>query len=144
MSLGPIELVVIGFESTPSSGHISAAVQDLVDREVITLVDGLLIAKGDDDLITYAEIEQVDADESIKALGDLLDPEGDGLLTDEDVDQIADQMPAGTSALMLVFENTWVKPVRDAIQDAGGFLMAQVRIPGAVVDEVLADVAASR
>jgi Family of unknown function (DUF6325) len=142
MSLGPIELVVIGFESTPHSGRIAAAVQDLVDSDVITLVDGLLIVKGEDDSITYVEIEQVDADESIKALADLLDPEGDGLLTDEDVDQIADQMPAGASALMLVFENTWVKPVRDAIQDAGGFLMAQVRIPGAVVDEVLADVAA--
>jgi uncharacterized membrane protein len=142
MSLGPIELVVIGFESTPHSGRIAAAVQDLVDSDVITLVDGLLIVKGEDDSITYVEIEQVDADDSIKALADLLDPEGDGLLTDEDVDQIAEQMPPGASALMLVFENTWVKPVRDAIQEAGGFLMAQVRIPGAVVDEVLADVAA--
>ena len=141
MSLGPIELVVIGFPSTPTSGRIAAEVQNLIDDEVITLVDALFVAKDEAGDVTFLEIEQVDADASIKALSALLD-ETDGLLSDEDAYEIADALAPGASALMLCFENTWVKPVRDAIFDAGGVLMAQIRVPGAVVDEVLDALAA--
>jgi uncharacterized membrane protein len=141
VSLGPIELVVIGFPSTPSSGRIASEIQTLIDDEVITLVDALFVAKDGAGDVTFLEIEQVDADASIKALSALLD-ETDGLLSDEDAYEIADGLAPGASALMLCFENTWVKPVRDAIADAGGVLMANVRVPGAVVDEVLDALAA--
>lgn len=136
MSLGPIELVVIGFPGTPSSGRIAAEIQTLIDDEVITLVDALFVAKDEAGDVTFLEIEQVDADPSIKRLSAMLDAT-DGLLADEDAYEIADALAPGASALMLCFENTWVKPVRDAIFDAGGVLMAQVRVPGVVVDEVL-------
>jgi uncharacterized membrane protein len=136
MSLGPIEFIVIGFPETPSGGRIASEIQSLVDREVVTLVDGLLISKDDDGEVTYVEIEQADADQSIKALSDLLG-EAQGLVAEEDVDEIAAQLEPGASALMLVFENTWLKPVRDAIADAGGILMANLRVPGPVVEEVM-------
>ena len=45
-----------------------------------------------------------------------------------------------SSAAVLVFEHTWAKPLRDAIVDAGGVLAANVRIPGPVVEEILASV----
>jgi uncharacterized membrane protein len=140
-SLGPIELVVIGFPETPSSGRIAAEIQDLIDREVVTLVDGVFITKDDDGEVTFVEIEQMDSDDSIKALSQFLD-DSEGLLSEEDEEEIAAQLEPGSSALMLVFENTWVKPVRDAIYDAGGVVMAQLRVPGVVVDEVMAALAA--
>jgi len=138
---GPIELVVIGFPETPTSGRIAEEVQDLIDREVITLVDGLLVVKDNDGDVTFIEIEQEDAGESLKKLASFLD-DSDGLLSDEDAYEIADSLEPGASALMLVFENTWVRQVRDAVVDEGGVIMAHVRVPGMVVEEVMAALAA--
>ncbi len=142
MALGPIELAVIGFPGTPSSGAIAAEIEKLIDDDVITLVDALFVAKGHDGDVTFIEVEQVDVDSSIQALASLLD-ESDGLLADEDVDAIADALEPGASALMLVFENTWVKPLRDAVLAADGELLAHIRVPGLVVEEVLAELSAS-
>lgn len=136
MPLGPIELVVIGFPETPSGGRIAAEIQELIDREVITLVDGLFISKDDAGETTYVEIEQVDVDASIAKLAELIE-DAEGLLADEDVVQISQELEPGSAALLLAFEETWVKGVRDAIVDAGGVLMAQIRVPGAVVDQVV-------
>ena len=43
---------------------------------------------------------------------------------------------------MLVFEHTWALPLRDAVAGSGGVVLSQLRVPGAVVDEVLDAVAA--
>jgi uncharacterized membrane protein len=143
MALGPIELFVIGFPENNFTGQIQARIQDLIDREIITLVDGLFITKDAEGDVLCVEIEQVDADESIARLAAFLEEDGTGLLNDEDVDEIGAGLEPDSSALALIFEHTWIKPVRDAVVDAGGVVMANVRIPGAVVDEVLADAAAS-
>jgi hypothetical protein len=42
--------------------------------------------------------------------------------------------------LAIVFEHTWMKPVRDAVAASGGILLADVHVPADVVDEVLAAV----
>ena len=62
------------------------------------------------------------------------------LLSDDDVDAFAADLEPGSSALAVVFEHTWMKPVRDAVVAAGGVLIADLHVPAAVVDEVLAAV----
>ncbi|HEY6633991.1 MAG TPA: DUF6325 family protein, partial [Acidimicrobiia bacterium] len=64
--------------------------------------------------------------------------EANGLLSDEDVEEFAAALEPGDSAAALVFEHTWAKPFRDAIVSSGGVLVANMRVPGMVVDEVLA------
>jgi len=139
MALGPIELFVIGFPENKFTGQIQARIQDLIDREIITLVDGLFITKNAEGEVTCVEIEQVDVDESIAQLAAFLEEDGEGLLNDEDVDDIGAGLEPNSSALALIFEHTWIKPVRDAVADAGGVVMANVRVPGAVVNELLAE-----
>jgi hypothetical protein len=58
----------------------------------------------------------------------------------EDVAELTDSLPPGDSAAILVFEHTWALPLRQAVVASGGVLAASLRIPGAVVDEVLATV----
>ena len=53
----------------------------------------------------------------------------------------AADLEPGSSALALVFEHTWIKPVRDAVAASGGMLLADIHVPAEVVDEVLASVA---
>jgi len=63
------------------------------------------------------------------------------LLSAEDVDELAAGLQPNSSAAVLVFEHTWAAPLKQAIEDSGGRLVANLRVPGRVVDEVLAAVA---
>jgi hypothetical protein len=141
MALGPIELLVIGFPGNRFTGGILPEVERLVDNDVITLVDALLIFKDDDGEVEFIELDQVDADQDVAALSRFLD-EGNGLISEEDMDDFAAALEPGSSAAALAFEHTWFKPLRDELVDSGGILLANMRIPGLVVDEVLAAVAA--
>ena len=47
------------------------------------------------------------------------------------------QASSASAAAVLVFEHTWVIPLRDAIAGAGGSLLDTVRIPGQAVDALL-------
>lgn len=141
MGLGPIELLVLGFPGNRFTGGILPEIESLVDDGVITVVDALLILKDDNGEVEYVELDQVDAGRDVAALSRLLD-EGNGLLSEEDMEGFAAALEPGSSAAALAFEHTWFKPLRDELVDSGGILLANMRIPGMVVDEVLAAVAA--
>jgi len=140
VALAPIELLVIGFPGNQFTGGILPELETLVENGVITVVDALLIVKEEDGTVDYLELDQIDAGEDIAALGRLL-TDANGLLSDEDVEEFAAALEPGSSAAALVFEHTWFTPLRNELLDAGGLLLANVRIPGLVVDEVLAAVA---
>ncbi len=141
MGLGPIELLVLGFPGNQFTGGILPQIEDLIDDRVITIVDALIVYKDDDGTLDIVELDQVDAGDDVTALSRFLD-EGNGLISEEDLETFAEALPAGSSAVALAFEHTWFKPLRDEIVDSGGILLADMRIPGPVVDEVLEAVAA--
>ena len=136
MTLGPIEVIVAGFPGNRFNGKIMPALQSLVDRDIVSVVDGLLIMKDGEGVITFVELEEIDANEDAAALAGLLD-QTDGLLSDEDVEELAMALEPNSSAAALVLEHTWAKPLRDAIVDSDGVLIANFRVPGLVVQEVL-------
>ena len=141
MALGPIELLVVGFPGNQFTGGILPEIERLVDNDVITLVDALLIYKDDAGDVEIVEIDQVDAGQDVAALSQFLG-ESNGLISEEDMEGFADALEPGSSAAALAFEHAWFKPLRDEIVDSGGILLANMRIPGLVVDEVLAAVVA--
>lgn len=141
MALGPIELLVLGFPGNQFTGGILPEIERLIDNGVITLVDALIIFKDDDGEVEFLELDQVDPGRGVAALSRFLD-EANGLISEEDMEDFAAALEPGSSAAALAFEHTWFKPLRDEIVDSGGILLADMRIPGLVVDEVLAAVAA--
>ncbi|MEA3503161.1 MAG: DUF6325 family protein [Actinomycetota bacterium] len=141
MALGPIELLVVGFPGNQFTGGILPEIERLVDNDIITLVDALIIFKDDDGEVEIVELDQVDAGQDVAALNRFLD-ESNGLISEEDMEGFANALEPGSSAAALAFEHTWFKPLRDELLDSGGILLANMRIPGLVVDEVLAAVAA--
>jgi len=52
-----------------------------------------------------------------------------GLISDEDIGEAASALEPGTSAALLVFENTWAAPFAAAVRRSGGQLVASGRIP---------------
>ena len=141
MALGPIEVLVVGFPGNQFNGRIVPEIQSLIDREIIAVVDGLLIKKDVNGDVTVVEFEESGIDQNVAALGALCADAVADLISSEDIDEFAAALEANSSAAVLVFEHTWAKPFRDAILDSGGVLVNNIRIPGLVVEEVLAAVA---
>lgn len=141
MGLGPIEVLEIAFPGSQFNGDILPELQKLIEAGTIAVIDGLFVQKDDAGDVTYVEFDQIDANDDAAKLADLLN-EVEDLLSDEDVDELAAGIEPGSAAAILVFEHTWAKPFRDAVVNSGGVLAANFRVPGLVVDEVLAELEA--
>ena len=139
--LGPIEVLVVGFPGNRFTGGILPELEALVEAGTISIVDGLFITKDDVGDVTFVELDQIDENEDAAALGRFIGSSLD-LLSDDDAAEFAAALEPNSSAAALVFEHTWFKPLRDELLDSGGVLVANMRIPGLVVEEVLAAVEA--
>jgi len=138
MAVGPIEIVTIGFENGTFDGSIVGELAALVNAGTITVVDGVFVRKTGEHDYDIAELSQA---EGLSELVGIV-ARVEGLLNDEDVDTVAEELPVGSAAAILCFEHTWFIPLRSAIVAAGGTFLDTVRIPAFVVEEVLAAIAA--
>lgn len=142
MPLGPIEVLVIGFPGNRFNGEIMPELERLVETGTISIVDGLFVSKDDAGDVSFFELGEVGSDDAVARLAELLD-QVESLISDDDVAELAAGLEPGSSAAMLVFEHRWAKPLRDAVVDSGGVLVANFRVPGMVVDELLDELAAA-
>lgn len=140
MTVGPIEVLVIGFPENRFTGAILPELERVVASGTISIVDGLFVTLDAEGVATYVEFDEVAPNSDVASLVSVLD-RVDGLLSDDDVERLTDTLAPNSSAAILVFEHTWVKPLRDSIVGAGGVLLESIRIPGAVVSEVEAALA---
>lgn len=66
-----------------------------------------------------------------------IDGDADGFLDEDDIRSIAADLDDNSSALLIVWEDVWAKPLADEIIASGGQVIAGSRIPHQVVTEVL-------
>jgi hypothetical protein len=135
MTLGPLEYLVIGFEGNKNfDGSIAREIEKVVEKGIISLVDVVFVGRADNGDAVVLELDNKD-DPRYAAFAPLLKNRM-GLFTQEDVEQVATTMPPGTSGLILLFEHRWAVDVKNALTNAGGFLVARTVIPPEVVEEV--------
>ena len=125
--LGPVDWIVVEFPGSRFKGEIAPALADLVDRGIVRVLDLLLIRKGDDGSLDFFELSDLDESEigSLRAYETVLAD----LLSLEDVESVAAAVDPGSTAALLVWENTWAAPFGSAVRRAGGQLVASGRIP---------------
>ena len=125
--LGPVDWLVVEFPGSRFNGEIAPALAELVERNVIRVLDLLVLKKESDGSIEAYELSDLDADE----IGDLRVYEAQlaMLLSEEDVTAVAEAIEPGSSAAVLVWENTWAAPFASALRRSGGQLVATGRIP---------------
>lgn len=140
MSIGPVEIVMIEFPLGWASGDVRDRIVELVEGGVVRVLDALLVAKDGDGTVEVVELEE--ADHEIAAPLGAVAQQFD-LVSDEDVDELAESLAPGRSALIVVFEHTWMVPVQDAVVASGGVLVADIHVPPDVVAEVQAAMAES-
>jgi hypothetical protein len=124
---GPIDYLVVEFPGNKMTGEAFPILVDLADRGVIRILDLVFLRKELDGSIVGMAIADLDNDGEL----DLAVFEGasSGLLDDTDLDEAGAVLEPGSSAGVLVYENTWAAPFANALRRSGGQLVASGRIP---------------
>ncbi|MGO9821574.1 MAG: hypothetical protein ACLPTJ_13105 [Solirubrobacteraceae bacterium] len=145
MAIGPVQLLVIGFEHGDFHGQIQAELDRLRDNDTIRLIDLLFIRKDADGNVERIHHSDLDAEgaaefgatvgaliglgaggvegaEEGAALGAELGPESEVL--PEGAWYVDDVLPNDTAAAVALIEHRWAIGLRETIRDAGGFHLA--------------------
>ena len=130
MAVGPVDVYIIGFPGNKFSGKIVPAIKELTDNGTIRVLDLLFVMKDEDGVVTTIEAADID-EEGAAFLA--LDITHSGALGPEDAEEVADDLPSSSSALLIAYENLWVGKVVEALQDADAVLIDSIRIPVDVV-----------
>ena len=145
MAIGPVQLLVVGFDNADFHGEIAEELQRLRESDSVRVIDGLAVHKDADGDIEVAKLSNLTQDEAIEVgtvvgalvglgidgeegleagaeLGAENAAEGNlGALADEEAWDVLADIPNGTSAAVVLLEHHWAVPLRNAIIRAGGF-----------------------
>jgi Family of unknown function (DUF6325) len=131
-----VELAVIEFPGSHFNGEIVPELVDIVNRGIATILDLVFVTKELDGSVSTVELANLD--EEYAAPFRALEGEVNGLLSESDLETTAAAMTPGSSAALIVWENTWARSLVNAIHRAGGRLLAHDRLDAETVREALA------
>jgi uncharacterized membrane protein len=144
MAIGPVQLIVLGFNNPDFHNEIIAELERLRESDLVRVIDAIAIykdAKGElevEHLSNLSEAEAIELGSKIAALiglgiegeegmetGTVSDAEraaaeGNVFGDAEEWDVLAD-IPNDSAAALILLEHHWAVPLRDAIMRAGGF-----------------------
>lgn len=141
MTHGPVEILVVMLPGNRFSGTMLSELATVVRNGTITIIDGLLLRREQDGELNFFEVDQIKSVDGELSLGDLVD-RVEQLISEEDVNELAEALEPNSSGVILVFEHTWAAPLTAAVRASGGMLLADVHVPGPVADEVFDAIAA--
>ena len=148
MAMGPVQMLVLGFDEPNFTGKIAAELDRLREHEFVKIVDALVVNKDENGDITALQVTDLSEDEALEmgAIAGALIGFGYGegedaaieagaelgaeamadghLLPEEEAWYVADAIPNGSAAAIILLEHIWAIPLRDAIVGAGGVALA--------------------
>jgi len=127
--LGPVDYIIVEFPKDKANfkGEIADELLTLIDRDIVRILDLVIMHKNDDGSIEVDELDDIDSE----SVGELARLEGDlgMVLAADDMEHLAAAIEPGSIAGILVWENRWAGPFGAAVRRAGGQLVASGRIP---------------
>lgn len=124
-TMGPVDVAVIVFDGDEFQADVAPALTELNDSGTVHVIDLAFVRKETDESVSYLEVE----DAEVARAFERLDSEHLDLLSDEDLNEIAGGLSPGTSALVIVWENSWAGRLAAAVRASHGRLVAQERVP---------------
>ena len=144
MAIGPVQLIVLGFEHPEFHGEINAELERLRESDTVRVIDALAVHKDAEGEIEVAHLSNLSRDEAIELgskVGALIglgiegeeglyagaeagaEAAADGVsaFSDEEAWDILEEIPNDSAAALVLLEHHWAVPLRDAIARAGGF-----------------------
>jgi hypothetical protein len=136
MDIGPVEYAVIAFPGNTFKGDIAPELRRLTTEGIVRIIDLTFIKRDADGTVEILELDALAPDEA--AVFADVDGEINGLLSEEDLASICEEIPPDSSAAIIVWENSWATALTKALRAAGGVLVAREQVPASVVAEDLA------
>lgn len=163
---GPMQMVVIGFEEPEFHGQILKELRALREKGTMRLIDLLFVWKNAEGTITEFQATDLTEEERLRfgaVVGALIGfgaagkegvragaeagaewvSEYDFGIAADDLAKIADAIPADSAAAVMLIEHTWAIGLKEALRDAGGFVLAQGMVTPEALMAAGADLAAA-
>ena len=144
MAIGPVQLVVLGFNQPAFRGEILAELERLRESDTVRLIDAIAVYKDAEGEVLTLERSDLSDDEAADfgaAVGALIGlgaageegmlagaeagaaatADGVHVLSDEESWDIIEDIPNDSAAAVMLVEHRWAIPLRDALLRAGGF-----------------------
>ena len=125
---GPVDLYLIGFEGEQPDRAAIAALSDVLEQGLVSLLDFIIVSRSETGEVTIVEL----VDDSLLGI-DLLEI---GLVGEDDVAELAEHVPPGTSAALVALELTWARSLAAKLNATGGVVLRTERIPAPIVNAV--------
>ncbi len=144
MAIGPVQLLVLGFEHPNFQGEIIEELERLRESNTVRVIDALAVFKDADGDIEVMHLSNLTRDEAVElgtkigaliglgidgeegmeagaVLGALSGMDGEiEVFDDDDAWDIIEEIPNDSAAALLLLEHHWAVPLRNAIARAGG------------------------
>jgi len=153
MAIGPVQLIVLGFNHPDFHGEVIAELERLRASDTVRVIDSLAVYKDADGelevehLSNLTEAEAIELGSKIGALiglgiegeegaeaGAIAGAEevaaegGVNVFTDEEAWDVLADIPNDSAAALILIEHHWAVPLRDAVVRAGGFRISDAFI----------------
>jgi hypothetical protein len=134
MPLGPVQLLVVGFDRPDFSGQVLAELERLRKSDVVRLIDLLVVHKSADGTfrrLPHADLPAAEADGAGAVVGALIGlgaAEGGHRPAEEEYCSLDEAIPNDSAAAIALVEHRWAIGTRDAIRAAGGVAVADAWI----------------
>jgi uncharacterized membrane protein len=151
MAIGPVQLIVLGFDEPNFKGEILAELDRLKENDIVRVIDGLAVykdAEGEVTVIKRTDLTDEEAAEFGATVGALIGlgvagaegaeagaelgaertAEGVDVFPEEDVLDVVEEIPNDSAAAIILLEHRWAIPLREAVMRANGMPIADTFI----------------
>ena len=153
MAIGPVQLIVLGFNHPDFHGEVIAELERLRESDTIRVIDSLAVYKDADGELEVEHLSNLTEQEAIEVgsmIGALigLGIEGEEgieagavagaeevvaeggvhVFTEEEAWDVLADIPNDSAAALILIEHHWAVPLRDAVLRAGGFRISDAFI----------------
>ena len=151
MAIGPVQLVVLGFNHPDFHGEIIEELERLREADAVRVIDALVVYKDAEGELEVEHLSNLSTDEAIELgskVGALIGlgiegeegmeagaiagaeagAEGLQAFSEEEAWDVLEDIPNDSAAALLLLEHHWAVPLRDAVMRAGGFRISDAFI----------------
>jgi len=148
MAIGPVQLIVLGFNHPNFHGEIISELERLRASDTVRVIDSLAVYKDKDGELEVEHLSNLSEQEAIELgskIGALIglgiageegaeagaaagaqqaEAEGIDVLGGAEAWDVLGDIPNDSAAALILLEHHWAVPLRDAIARAGGFRLS--------------------
>jgi uncharacterized membrane protein len=144
MTIGPVQLIVVGFNHPEFHGKVISELERLHDEGTVRVIDALAVHKDADGEVEVQHLSNLTKEDAIEVgsvVGALVglgiageegaeqgavvgaEAAGNGVevFSDQQAWDVIEEIPNDSAAALILLEHHWAVPLRDAIAEAGGF-----------------------